>query len=163
MGHVGRAVDPVAWWMGEVVIERLSRPDAVRLLADDKRPDARKLRREARALRIRLDSLAGLLADEVLTEAGVRRESTKLKAKLAAVEAQQADAGRADILGPLIRAADKRAAWEALDTDRQRVVIDILMTVTLLPPGRGTRFGQTVEQWERQADRISASILIDWR
>ncbi|MGK5738889.1 recombinase family protein [Micromonospora sp. URMC 103] len=163
LGHVGRAVGPVDWWVTEVVIGRLERPDAALLLADDSRPDAAKLRREARALRVRLDNLAGLLADGVLTEAGVRRESAKLRAKLAEVEAAQADAGRADILGPLINAPDVRAAVEALDTDRLRVVIDTLMTVRLLPPGRGVRFGQDMAAWERQAERISASIVIDWR
>ncbi|PYC75207.1 serine recombinase [Micromonospora arborensis] len=163
MGHVGRASEPVDWWVTEVVIGRLERPDAALLLADDKRPDAAKLRREARALRVRLDSLAGLLADGVLTEVGVRRESVKLRTKLAEVEAAQADAGRVNVLGPLINAPDVRAAVEALDTDRLRVVIDTLMTVTLLPPGRGVRFGQDVESWERVAERISASIVIDWR
>ncbi|MFF5214782.1 recombinase family protein [Micromonospora sp. NPDC000442] len=163
LGHVGRAVGPVDWWVTEVVIGRLERPDAALLLADDKRPDAVKLRREARALRTRLDNLAGLLADGTLTETGVRRESAKLRAKLEEVERQQADAGRADILGPLINAPDVRAAVEALDTDRLRVVIDTLMTVTLLPPGRGVRFGQDVAAWERTAERISASIVIDWR
>lgn len=78
------------------------------------------------------------------------------------MEAEQTNAGRVDVLGPLIKAADVRAVWEAMDTDRQRVVIDTLMTVVLLPPGRGVRFGQTVEQWERGADRITRSILIIW-
>jgi hypothetical protein len=55
-----------------------------------------------------------------------------------------------------------RAVWEALSTDRRRAAIEALMTVTLLPPGRGTRFGQTVEAWEAQAERISASVVIDW-
>ena len=31
------------------------------------------------------------------------------------------------LLGPLVQADDVRAAWEALSTDRQRVVIDALM------------------------------------
>jgi site-specific DNA recombinase len=43
------------------------------------------------------------------------------------------------VLGPLVLAKDVRAVWEALSTDRQRVVIDALMTVRLMPPGRGTR------------------------
>ncbi|MFJ1538676.1 recombinase family protein [Micromonospora chalcea] len=150
LGHVGRAAEPVEEYVAEVVIARLERPDAALLLADDNRPDAGQLRREARALRVRLDSLAGLLADGVLTEAGVRRESAKLRAKLAEVEAAQADAGRVNVLGPLVGAEDVRAAWEGLDTDRQRVVIETLMTVTLLPPGRGTRTFRP------------ESVVIDW-
>ncbi|MFD6661727.1 recombinase family protein [Micromonospora chalcea] len=138
-GHVGRAAAPVDEYVTEVVIARLSRSDASRLLVNDKRPDAARLRREAQAIRKRLASLARLVADEVLTEADVRRESPRLRAQLAEIEAQQADAGRADVLGPLVNAPDVRAAVEALDTDRLRVVVDLLMSVTLLPPGRGTR------------------------
>jgi DNA invertase Pin-like site-specific DNA recombinase len=139
MGHVGRAARPVDEYVSELAVQRLQNPDAAQLLAGDSRPDAAKLRREARALRVRLDSLAGLLADGVLTETGVRRESSKLRAKLAEVEAAQAVAGRVDVLGQLVGAPDVRAVWEGLGVGRQRAVIETLMTVTLLPPGRGTR------------------------
>jgi site-specific DNA recombinase len=149
-GHIGRAVQPVDVYVAEVVIDRLSRPDAADLLVDDTRPGATDLRREAGALRVRLDALAGLLADGVLSEAGVRRESVKLRAKLAEVEARQAKAGRVSALKQLVGAADVRQAWEALDTDRQRSVIQALMTVTLLSPGRGTRTFRP------------ESIVIDW-
>ena len=47
--------------------------------------------------------------------------------------------------------------------DRRRAAVEALMAVTLLPPGRGTRLGQTVESWEAQAERISASVVIDWQ
>lgn len=140
MGHVGRAALPVDEYVADVVVARLERPDAADLLmAESPRPDATDLRVEAQAIRVRLDALAGLLADGVLTEAGVRRESGKLRAKLADVEAAQADAGKVNILGSLIGASNVRAAWEAKGTDRQRSVVDALMTVTLLPAGRGTR------------------------
>ena len=33
---------------------------------------------------------------------------------------------------------DVRAVWEALSTDRQRVVIDAPMIFKVMPPGRGT-------------------------
>jgi site-specific DNA recombinase len=139
MGHIGRAVKPVDEYIAEVVIARLERPDATDLLVDDTRPGSKDLRREAAALRARLDALAGLLADGVLNEAGVRRESAKLRAKLAEVEARQTKAGRVSALRQLVGAKDVRAVWESMDTDRQRSVIETLMTVTLLPPGRGTR------------------------
>lgn len=140
LGHVGRAAQPVDEYVAGVVVARLEQPDALDLLlADTPRSDAAHLRMEARALRVRLDALAGLLADGVLTEAGVRRESAKLRTKLAEVEADQADAGRVGVLGPLIGAPNVQEAWDAYGTDRQRAVIEALMTVTLLPPGRGTR------------------------
>ncbi len=139
LGHMNRQSRPVDEYVSEIVIARLSRPDAARLLTDDKRPDAAKLRREAAALRSRLDGLSGLYADGTVTAAGVRRDSAKLKAKLAAVEREQADAGRVNILGPLIGTDDVRAEWEAFTVDHRRAVIGTLMTITLLAPGRGTR------------------------
>lgn len=172
-GHVGRAAGPVDWWVSEIVIERLARPDAAVLLDDDGRPDAATLRREARALRARIDGLAKLFADKVLDEMGVRRESARLRAELADVEAQQRDAGRVNVLGPLVAAGQQaenqdearaavRATWEALDVDRQRAAVETLMVVRLLPPGRGVRFGGDVVAWERNAARIRDSIDVTW-
>lgn len=44
-----------------------------------------------------------------------------------------------NVLGPLVGAADVRAAWGALGPERQRAVVDLLMTVTPHSPGRGRR------------------------
>lgn len=162
MGHIGRAAGPVDWWVGELLIERLSRPDAAGLLVADDRPDAIALRRQASALRVRIDSLAKLFAEGVLTEVGVRRESEKLRAQLAEAERALTDAGRVNVLGPLIGSGDVRAAWAALDVDRRRAVVEALMNVTLMPPGRGTRYGKTVESWKANAERISASVEVEW-
>src|SRR4051812_28743765 len=49
------------------------------------------------------------------------------------------DAGRVPVLGELVTAADVLATWDALDLDRRRAAVDTLMTLTLLPPGRGAR------------------------
>lgn len=141
-GHIARQAEPVDEWVGEVVVARLSRDDAADLLVDDTRPDAEELGSRALALRTRLDGLARLFSEGVLTETGVRQQSAELRTELAAVEAEQADAGRVDVLGPLVRPGDvaaARAAWEALDVPRRRRVVETLAVVTLLPPGRGTR------------------------
>lgn len=150
LGHIGRAAEPVDSYVTELVLARLERPDAVDLLVDDERPDAGALRQEAQALRVRLDSLAGLLAEGVLTEAGVRRESERLRAKLADVESAQADAGRVNVLGQLVGAPDARAVWEGFDMAQRRAVVETLMSVTLLPPGRGVRTFR------------AESVVIDW-
>jgi hypothetical protein len=47
-----------------------------------------------------------------------------------------ADAGRADVLGPLVEAEDMATTWASLDTDRQRAVVATLARVVLLPPGQ---------------------------
>jgi hypothetical protein len=125
--------------VSEVVVARLSRDDAAELLTDDKQPDIEALRSEAAALRARLDQLATDWADGAMTSSQLRTATSRLKSKLAAVEARMADAGRVDVLGPLVLADDVRTVWEGLSVDRQRVVIDALMIIKIMPPGRGTR------------------------
>ena len=81
----------------------LSRPDAAELLTDDDRPDTEALRTEATALRARLDELATGFADGVVTRSQFRTATSRAKAKLATAEAQMADAGRVNVLGPWCR------------------------------------------------------------
>jgi len=138
-GHVSRSAPPVEAWVREVVVARLSRPDAAELLHDTDRPDVEGLRAESAALRTRLEQLAEAFAEGDLTSAQLRTGTERLRAKLANAEAAMADSGKADLLGPLVSSPDVAAAWDALSTDRQRAVIDALLVVRLLPPGRGTR------------------------
>lgn len=150
-GHFARQAAPIEEFVAAVVVERLSRVDAAELLVDDNRLDAAALRAEAGALRVRLDTLAVEFADGALTASQLRAATERLRGQLAAVEAQQADAGRVSALGPVVGAEDARAAWQRLDTDRQRAIVDALMVVRILPVGRGTRgFDPT-------------SVELDWR
>lgn len=139
MGHFSRIADPVDEYVSAVVVGVLSRDDARDLLHDTARPDTDALRVEAMGLRERLDSVAVEFADGELTANQLRTVTTRLREKLAAVESQMADAGKVNALGPLINADDVQAAWDGLSVGRQRAVIDILMTVRVHPPGRGTR------------------------
>jgi site-specific DNA recombinase len=136
---VARAAVPVETYVGTLIVERLSRPDAADLLVDHSRPDAAALRREAAALRRRRDAQARMHADGDITDAELSAGSKRIRARLAEIDGTLAVAGRADLLGPLVHADDVAAAWEAMDVDRQRAVVDEVMTVRLLPPGRGVR------------------------
>jgi DNA invertase Pin-like site-specific DNA recombinase len=139
MGHFSRQADPVDAYVTAVILARLARPDAAELLADTGKPDLDGMRTRAAALRARLDQLATDFADGVLTASQLRTATERTRANLAAVEAEMADAGRVDILGPLVSAEDAAAVWETLSTSRRRAVIDVLATVTVHPPGRGVR------------------------
>jgi DNA invertase Pin-like site-specific DNA recombinase len=139
LGHVARRGDPVDRFVSDIVIERLSRPDARELLIDSQQPDVAQLRDDAVALRSRLDSLAVDFADGELTASQLRTATERVRTNLAAVEARMADAGRVDVLGPLVSADDVRAVWDTLSVARRRAVIDTLMVVTVCPPGRGVR------------------------
>lgn len=172
LGHLGRAAEPVEWFVGEVVIERLARPDAVDLLAKPNRPNAKETDRKLVTLRGARRNVLSLVRDGTFSAAEARSETATLDAQIAQLEAELADSARVDVLGPLVRAAqgqpeDQRAAkvravWETMDVDRRRTVIGLLMTVRLRPPGRGVRLGQTVEAWTRGAEKLAASIEVDW-
>lgn len=139
-GHACRLAGPVDDYITDLVVERLSRPDAADLLVDQGRPDVEALRTEARALRARLEEIAREFADDdTMPVSMVRIMTERVQAKLGAVEAQMVDAGRLSVLGPLAGVADVRAVWDGLDVDRRRAVVDALMTITLHSPGRGAR------------------------
>ena len=139
MGHISRKSDPVDEYVSEVVIARLSRPDAAGLLVDRDRGDVEALGREAATLRARLEDLGVSFAEGEIDRRTLASGSARLRERLSAVQARQADAGRVDVLGPLVSAHDVRGVWEALSTDRRRAVVATLLTARLHPVGRGSR------------------------
>jgi len=164
-GHFARMSHPIEEYVIDVVVKRLSRSDARDLLVKPGE-DTKALRREALAIERRIEELAGLVADGTFTAAQARSGAERLRSQLADIEERIADAGRVDILGPLVADTDEevRARWEALDVDRQRAVIDVLMTVTLYPVGRGKRGfrPQTVGiAWKSDEDSQSANMTQD--
>ncbi|MCG3756692.1 recombinase family protein [Amycolatopsis sp. Poz14] len=137
-GHISRKLDPIDEFVSAVVVARLSRPDARELLTDRKRPDAVELNKQLLSILNRRDALAAEFADDdEMTPSQFRTMNKRLNDRLAAVEAELADAGRTSVLGPLVGAEDVQAVWDSLVTDRQRAVIDTLMTVRIMPVGRG--------------------------
>lgn len=149
-GHLSRAAEPVDDLVTEVTIRRLSAPDAADLLSTST-VDVGVLRDEAMALRGRLSELADLFADGTITSAQLARGTDRARTRLDVVEQELASAGGVSVLGELITADDVRAAWDRLDLDRKRAVIDTLMTITLLPPGQGARIFRP------------ETVRIDWR
>jgi site-specific DNA recombinase len=101
--------------------------------------DTGKLRAEVRQLKRKKDDLARLLTEEILTEAGVRKERKRIDARLTRIEAELAASDEADPL-PEIRNLDPDAnlleVWDALGLSRQRAVLRLLYTVKIEPVGR---------------------------
>lgn len=137
--HLSRAGEPVDDLVARVVVGLLSRPDAVAKLTAPE-PDGPDLNVEAVALRSRLDSLAVDFADGALTASQLRTATERLRARLAEVETRMRSASRAPVLAELVGAPDVAARWEALPLDRRQAVVHVLMTVTILPAGRGRGF-----------------------
>ncbi len=137
--HLTRRLDLVDEVVEAVVVERLSRPDAAALLASDG-DDGDRLREQSVKLRAQLDDLAGLLAEGVLTATGVRKASEKLRADLEEVERQRASLSSSDALAELVSAADVARCWAGLGLEARRAVVNVLLTATVLPAGKGVRF-----------------------
>lgn len=135
--HLSRLAVPTDSYISEIIIARLSQPDAAELFAPDVEDiDRDALRDERVMVQARLDGLAGLYADGVLDGDSVRSTSAVLRQRLNAIDASLTE-GTSSILEEVASADDVRAVWEGLDAVRRRAVMDALMDVTLLPVGRG--------------------------
>jgi site-specific DNA recombinase len=131
--HVTRIAEPLDAYVTEIVKERLRQPDAVELLtvAD---VDANDLQIERQGVRGRLDELARLFGAGDIDAAQLTEASTTLRARLAELDAQWAS-----LASPLagVVGRDPDEAWDELDLDRRRAVVDALVSVTVMPAPKG--------------------------
>jgi site-specific DNA recombinase len=137
---VGVRRDWADTFVEEAVFERLSRPDAANLLVDQDRPDTEALQAEADAIRIRLDSAAGLFAQQLIDARQLTIITDELNGRLREIEAEQRHTSRAPLLADLIAAGDQvEAVWRLLTLDRRRAVVQALMEIRMHPGGQGKR------------------------
>lgn len=128
--HVVRGVEALDTFVCDLLVDRLSQPDArVAAPAVDTAP----LHTEAAGLRARLDEAARGWAAGALTQAQLLAATRELRARLDAVEAKIGQAGRSSALDGLAGAPDVAAAFAALSLDRKRAVLEQLVVVTVLP------------------------------
>lgn len=154
--HMARVAEPVDELVTNLVIARLSRPDARLLLTPDlPEVDMEGLRAQAAALQVRLDELGSLFADGEVTARQLADTTAKIRAKLADTEIQLASAAAGSPLAGFADADDIAAAWEAASVYERKAVVGALMTVTLLPAARGRRPGGHYFD--------PASVGIDWK
>ncbi|MEU2198729.1 recombinase family protein [Isoptericola sp. NPDC019482] len=138
--HLARGRAPIDALVVETIVERLSRPDAVALVEDTERVERlREVRGQAAVVRARLDEIAVLFGDGDMTPAQFKAASNTAREKLTALEAQQVTLTGGNVLAGLVGAPDVRAAWDALDVDRQRAIVARLLHVTINPTGPGNR------------------------
>jgi DNA invertase Pin-like site-specific DNA recombinase/cytochrome c553 len=136
---VARKVDWVDDWVMRVVADRLSRPDAADLFAKRNRPDLAKLRATAGQLREDQDKMAVAHAQHKVTLSQLIAYNETVARQLADIEAQTADTATVRVLAGVIKPGEKvtaaqvRERIESLDLDRKRAIIDVLLTLTILP------------------------------
>lgn len=153
--HLARQAEPIEEYVEAVMVERLSRPDALSVFAPTVEAVTRDLGAEADTLRRRLNDLAEDYADGAVTRQQFRTANDRVRSRLGELETEMATAGAADLVAPLVTSGDVAAAWADLTTPRKRNVIDALAVVTMLPLGRG-RHRFTPESF-------AETIEIDWR
>jgi site-specific DNA recombinase len=120
----------------EHVVDRLSRPDAVELTQPAPRDDLDEVRERGRALRARLDSLSVEFADGILSTAQIKTMTKRINEQLAEIDAVLRDSQTTRVYDGVIGAGDVDAAFDGLDLDRKRAIIDDLLEITVRPSGR---------------------------
>ena len=140
--HLGRDIEHLDAYIDEIVLGRLSQPDAAIVLGGPVAKDVGALHAQREGLRVRLDDLSAMFADGDIDGPQLKRGSAQLHAQLDSLEARLAAARSASAVANLVLAGDDlRATWTASPPDVRGKVIDALMTVTVLPGARGRKLG----------------------
>jgi len=113
------------------IIARLSRPDAMLALMPDTE-DAHALIEEAAVLRARLNLAADQYGDDQIDGEQLARITAKLKPQLVALEERIKATSVAPDLSDLA-SPDIGKRWASLPLARRRAVIDLMVTVRILP------------------------------
>lgn len=138
--HLSRTAEPLDGYINELVIARIVKGDLINAFRPkDKQIDnLDDLKFERIAAQERFENLATLLAEGVLDVDAVRLQSARLKARMNEIDAILTPAP-SNIGFDLLTAEDPIEHWKKLDLERQRLIINELMTITLLPSGRGSK------------------------
>lgn len=147
-----------------LIVARLKQPDALRALAIGDPGRAEELTKliadaEAQMARAVDKQLAG-----TWTEAQVDRLNAGLIPKIDTWKTERASCapqeGLLDLLGP---EAERR--WAEAPLDVKRAVVDLLMTLTVLPSGSGRRFNpeNVVFLEEGRVAEVDGQVRIEWK
>jgi site-specific DNA recombinase len=139
--HVVRDAAEVDRFVEQVILERLSRPDARELLAPDRRTDTAELHLRDSALAERLVELGRLYGDGTIDAPQLAAATAAIRTQREQITAQLAAASRGSVLAGVADAPDPGKVWQGLDLSRRRAIVDTLATVTILPARKGRRPG----------------------
>ncbi|WP_079583299.1 recombinase family protein [Mycobacteroides abscessus] len=152
--HLSRLIEPVDEYVSEHVIARLAAPDAHRVILGAE-ADVSTLHAQREGLRSRLDQLSAMFAEGAIDGSQLKRGTADLQTKLSAIDAELAAARSSSAVAWILAEDDVRAAWNSAAPDLRGKVIETLMTVTILPIGRGRRPGGSYFD--------PAKVKIDWK
>lgn len=163
--HVTRAAHTLDKYISDVIIARLSMPDAVDLFAPPTRGvDVDKIRAELRGIEAQRTELAAQLGRGEITMAMMTAANAGLHQRQVAHEHALAAATATNPITELVHAPDVRGAWERFDLDRRRAILNRLLEVTVMPAPRGRRAGPATKYGEHfDPDSIKIVPLGAWR
>jgi len=140
VGHLRRLAEPVDDLVLKVV-ERLLVRDNVELIAPA--ADLAPLRDRLATLRVRSEEIAALFGDpdSGMTGTQFRVANERLQREIRTTEAELGRRSAGSALAGIADAPNPSLAFRSASIDRQRTVIDLLMTVTLTRIERGRRPG----------------------
>lgn len=145
VGHNNREAEPIEQYVLQYVAEILRTRTVAQLLGDSADSETlQELHNDATALRHKLDNLGAEYAEGVLTRGQLKTATDRLKARLAEIDEQLADAGRNNALVELLREANPADRFLNAELDRQRTFIDSVCSVTILPNLSGRHYTGTV-------------------
>lgn len=138
--HLSRLADPVDRFVQDVILERLSRPDARAALAAVPDDDG-MTRRNLSALYRRQEELATAYGDGLVTLAQLQAGTARIRAQIEPLEQQLAPSSAA--VAKVLDAHDVAAAWLEMDVAQRREMIRSLVTIRLSAAGRATYYGNS--------------------
>ncbi len=150
--HVRRSLPDLDDLVTRLVISRLARPDVASALArTDDGGAAQDAIDKVAALRARLDTAADAYANGTIDGAQLARITSRLRPELERWQHNARAASTAPDLLDLAR-PDIADRWHTLPLARQRAVIDLLMSIKVLParPGRNFDPNSVCIEWKSQ-------------
>jgi site-specific DNA recombinase len=132
--RIGRDLVGMDKLITDIVVERISRPDAAELFIKPQ-PNIRPLHEELRAKRRKLEQIAIDYADDAINKNQARLATKKIEARISELESEIAASSQSGVFADIDM--DDPAAWfEALPLDRKRSLIGMLLDITAIPVGR---------------------------
>ena len=137
--HVTRVQAPVDEYVRGVIAARLRRPDLADLLRGaTPEVDVRAVENRVVELTERKKQLAGIYVEGGIDAEQLTAGTKTINAELEDLRDRLRVAFSSTALDGIGNAPDPGAAFLDADLERQRLVLDALLSVTLLPSGRGS-------------------------
>lgn len=159
-GHAYREAAPIDEYVESVIVARLCRADARDIFVPaDRSEDVAAIRAELADLDARHAELGAAFAEGAVTLAQLKAANARFDQQRAALETRL-PAPPNPAVRTILDADDPAEAWDTLDQDAKRSVIDVLAVVRVLNGG-GTKEAAYTD-WRKRIVN-PATIAIDWR